>query len=73
MGLRAMYFLLADFADRFAFLKYGLAVILIFIGTKMLIAHYYEISTGLSLFVVLGLIALSIIASLAIPEKESVN
>ena len=59
MGLRAMYFLLADFADRFAFLKYGLAVILIFIGTKMLLIDLVKISIGYSL----GTVALILISS----------
>ena len=59
MGLRAMYFLLADFADRFAFLKYGLAVILIFIGTKMLLIDLVKIPIGYSL----GTVALILISS----------
>jgi TerC family integral membrane protein len=60
MGLRAMYFLLADFADRFAFLKYGLAVILIFIGTKMLLIDLVKIPIGYSL----GTVALILISSI---------
>ena len=43
LGLRAMYFLLADFAERFIFLKYGLAFVLSFIGIKMLIMHWVHI------------------------------
>ncbi len=64
LGLRAMYFLLADMADRFHLLKYGLAVILMFIGVKMLLLDVYKIPIGIALGVV-GLILLaSITASL---------
>jgi tellurite resistance protein TerC len=64
LGLRAMYFLLADMADRFHLLKYGLALILIFIGVKMLLLDFYKIPIGIALGVV-GLILLaSIVASL---------
>ena len=64
LGLRAMYFLLADMAERFHLLKYGLAVILVFIGVKMLLLDVYKIPIGIALGVV-GLILLtSIVASL---------
>lgn len=52
LGLRAMYFLLANVAERFSMLKYGLAIVLVFIGVKMLIAHLYPIPVGASLGVV---------------------
>lgn len=64
LGLRAMYFLLADMADRFSLLKYGLAVVLIFIGTKMLLIDIVKIPVLLSLGVVAGIIAASIALSL---------
>ncbi len=64
LGLRAMYFLLADFADRFALLKYGLALVLIFIGCKMLLLDVYKIPITWSLAVVAGIIATSVILSL---------
>ena len=51
LGLRAMYFLLADFADRFVLLKYGLALVLIFIGCKMLLLDIYKIPITWSLLV----------------------
>ena len=54
LGLRAMYFLLADFAERFIFLKYGLAFVLSFIGIKMLIMHWVHIPISISLSVVFG-------------------
>jgi tellurite resistance protein TerC len=64
LGLRAMYFLLADFADRFSLLKYGLAVVLVFIGTKMLLIDLYKIPVGLSLVVVATIIGGSVWLSL---------
>ena len=64
MGLRALYFLLADVADRFHLLKYGLAMVLTFIGTKMLIAPWYHVPVAASLAIVAVLIGTSVIASL---------
>ncbi|HLS99525.1 MAG TPA: hypothetical protein VK018_12455, partial [Porticoccaceae bacterium] len=64
LGLRAMYFLLADIGDRFALLKYGLAAILIFIGIKMLIVDWYKIPVLVSLTVVATILAISVMASL---------
>ena len=64
MGLRAMYFLLAGVADRFALLKYGLALILLFIGAKMLIVEFYKIPVLVSLAVVAAILLLSMVASL---------
>ena len=64
LGLRAMYFLMADIGDKFSLLKYGLAVILVFIGVKMLIVEWIEIPVLLSLSVVLGVLTLSILLSI---------
>ncbi|MEW5771446.1 MAG: TerC family protein [Pseudomonadota bacterium] len=64
MGLRALYFLLADVADRFHLLKYGLAMVLTFIGAKMLIAPWYHVPVVASLVIVAVLIGASVIASL---------
>ena len=64
LGLRAMYFLLADMADRFTLLKYGLALVLVFIGTKMLLIDLVKIPVMVSLAVVVTIIATSIILSL---------
>ncbi|HUW26553.1 MAG TPA: TerC family protein [Gallionella sp.] len=64
MGLRALYFLLVDMADRFHLLKYGLAMVLTFIGTKMLIAPWYHVPTQASLALVVILIGASVVASL---------
>ncbi|MCW5206669.1 TerC family protein, partial [Desulfobulbus sp. F5] len=63
LGLRAMYFLLADMAERFHLLKYGLAVILMFIGVKMLLLDIYKIPVGIALGIVGLILALSIAAS----------
>jgi tellurite resistance protein TerC len=69
MGLRALYFLLADVADRFHLLKYGLAMVLTFIGTKMLIMPWVHVPVGASLAIVAVLIGSSVIASLIATHK----
>ncbi|TXI74938.1 MAG: TerC family protein [Dechloromonas sp.] len=72
LGLRAMYFLLADMADRFSLLKYGLAMVLMFIGVKMLLIDIFKIPVVFSLGVVAAIIATSIILSLR-KEKQSAS
>jgi tellurite resistance protein TerC len=64
LGLRAMYFLLADMADRFSLLKYGLAIVLMFIGAKMLLIDLFKIPVLFSLLVVAAIIFTSIFLSL---------
>ena len=64
LGLRALYFLLADLANRFHLLAYGLALVLVFIGAKMLMIDFYKIPIGYALLVTASLIAGSIILSL---------
>ena len=64
LGLRAMYFLLADMASRFTLLKYGLALVLMFIGAKMLLLEIYKIPVAVSLGVVAVIIATSVVLSL---------
>ena len=61
LGLRAMYFLLAGVAERFSMLKYGLSVILVFIGIKMLIVDFFHIPIAISLGVVGGILALTLL------------
>ncbi|WP_424840261.1 TerC family protein, partial [Serratia marcescens] len=61
MGLRAMYFLLANVAERFSMLKYGLSVILVFIGIKMLIIDFFHIPIGVSLGVVAGILTFTLL------------
>ncbi len=69
LGLRALYFLLVDVADRFHLLKYGLAMVLTFIGVKMLIMPWYHVPVQASLTVVAVLIAASCVASLFITRR----
>lgn len=64
LGLRAMYFLMADLGDRFELLKYGLAAILVFVGTKMLIVEWVKIPILVSLAVIVVILAVSVVASL---------
>ena len=64
LGLRALYFLLADVMDKFQYLKFGLSAVLVFIGVKMVIVDFYKIPTAVSLAVVAGILTLSILASL---------
>jgi tellurite resistance protein TerC len=74
MGLRSMFFLLVNIIDKFHFLKVGLAVLLTFIGLKMLAGEYAEmigLTTINSLFVILGILVVSVVASLVFPKKEA--
>jgi len=70
LGLRALYFLLANFIHLFSKLKYGLAIILAFIGVKMVIAPIFHIESIHSLMVVGGVLVLSVLASVVFPEKK---
>jgi tellurite resistance protein TerC len=63
LGLRALYFLLAGIIDRFYYLRAALAIILTFVGVKMVISEYYKIPIVISLAVILGILALAIVAS----------
>ena len=71
LGLRAMYFLLADLKDRFHLLTYGLGVILVFVGTKMLIVDWVKIPVGVSLAVVGVILVVSVIMSLLTKPKKA--
>ena len=73
LGLRSLYFAFAGVVQLFRYLSYALSIVLIFIGVKMLIESWYKIPTSYSLTFVLGIIALSVILSILIPEKESKN
>jgi len=70
LGLRSMYFLLAHVVHRFVFLRTGLALILVYIGVKMLIVDYLHIPSSISLGVVLSLLMASVVASLLWGEPE---
>jgi tellurite resistance protein TerC len=64
LGLRAMYFLLANAKEKFHFLSHALGGILVFVGVKMTVAHWYHLNTYVSLFVILGMLAAAIAFSL---------
>ena len=70
IGLRSLYFVVAGFMKEFRYLKYGLSIVLGFIGMKMLIEPWLEIHIGVSLLVIFGVIAISIGVSL-LPHKAS--
>jgi tellurite resistance protein TerC len=70
LGLRSMYFALAGMMELFHYLNYGLSVVLIFVGVKMLGAHYFHIPTGWALGIVMALLATSILASVLRPKKD---
>ena len=73
MGLRSMFFLLVNIIDKFHYLKVGLAVLLAFIGLKMLAANYVDqigLTTGRSLLVILAILVISVVASLIFPKKK---
>jgi tellurite resistance protein TerC len=70
LGLRSMYFVLAGMMDIFHYLHYGLALVLIFVGAKMLASAYYQIPTGLTLVVVAGVLLISVAASLLHPRRQ---
>ncbi len=69
LGLRAMYFLLAGMHERFHLLSYGLALVLGFIGTKMLLVDVYKIPVSWSLAVTLGILTMTMLLSLRIPPS----
>jgi tellurite resistance protein TerC len=73
LGLRSLYFLLANFIHMFSKLPYGLAIILAFIGIKMLIAPWYHISSPVSLGIVGGVLIISVLLSVLLPEKKEDN
>jgi len=70
LGLRSLYFLLSNFIHMFSKLPYGLAIILTFIGVKMIISPWYHISSPISLGIVGGVLVLSVILSLMFPENK---
>ena len=76
LGLRALYFLLADLIGRFTYLRLGLAVVLVLVGAKMLASDWWHVPTWLSLAVIAGVIGGSVVASLRVtrtreePEEE---
>lgn len=63
IGLRSLYFLLAGMAGKFEYLKYGIAAVLVFVGVKMLVSHFYHFPTALSLLVIVVILTIAIAAS----------
>jgi len=72
IGLRSLYFLLARLIDRFIYLQTGLAVILGFVGIKMIVADYYPISNWISLGVIVLVLAVTITISMIVTERRGV-
>lgn len=73
LGLRALYFALAGLLDLFHYLKFGLSIVLAFIGVKMLIEGFYEMPIAIALGVVAGVLTISILASILRPKKEKIT
>jgi tellurite resistance protein TerC len=73
LGLRSLYFALAGLMKLFHYLNYGLAVVLMFIGAKMLLPERYHVPTWVALAVVAGVLALSVLASALFPKKDAPN
>ncbi len=75
LGLRSLYFALAGLVKLFHYLHYGLAAILVLVGAKMILNHYYTakiISTELSLILIVGILAASVVTSVMKPKIQSV-
>jgi tellurite resistance protein TerC len=70
LGLRSLYFALAGMIDVFHFLHYGLSLILVFIGVKMLASGYLQIPIGVALGVVAGILLISVLLSLLFPKRK---
>lgn len=73
LGLRSLYFAFAGVVGLFKYLSYALSIVLVFIGVKMLIEHWYKIPTSYSLGFVLGTIAFSMLLSIIIPNENEVK
>jgi tellurite resistance protein TerC len=73
LGLRSMYFALAGMMKLFHYLNYGLSVVLMFIGAKMLLPQKYQVPTWAALAVVAGVLGLSVLVSVIFPKKEQPN
>jgi len=71
LGLRSLYFVLASMIDKFHYLKFALAALLILIGGKLFIADMWHVPNTVSLLAVLGIVSLGVITSLLLPQKEA--
>ncbi|MBZ5507060.1 MAG: TerC family protein [Acidobacteriia bacterium] len=70
LGLRSLYFALAGLMKLFHYLNYGLSVVLMFIGTKMLLPERYQVPTWAALLVIAAVLAIAVLASVVFPKKE---
>ena len=70
LGLRSLYFVLSSYIDRFQYLKYGLAGVLVFIGGKMLVSYWVHIHSGVSLLITVTLLGGSVLASYLVPSSQ---
>jgi tellurite resistance protein TerC len=73
LGLRSMYFVIAGLMKIFRFLHYGLAVVLVLIGMKMLVSDYYRLSTVATLSMVAAILLVSVVASVVVPAKPKLS
>lgn len=73
IGLRSLYFLLSGMAGKFPYLKYGISVILFFVGVKMIVSHFVKIPVPASLGIIVFILAVSMLASKFFPPKENAN
>ncbi|HKU36594.1 MAG TPA: TerC family protein [Polyangiales bacterium] len=73
LGLRSLFFILAGLVERFRYLKVGLAVVLVFVGTKMAIMDFFKIPALVSLGVILATLAISVLASFWISKREAMQ
>jgi len=71
LGLRSLYFLLAGVINKFHLLKLGIAAVLTFVGVKMLVSSVYEIPIQISLLVIIGVLATSVVASIVFPKADT--
>ena len=70
LGLRSLYFLLANLIDRFIYLKNGLALVLAFVGIKMIVADFVQLPNGLSLAVIVVILGLTMTISMMVTRKR---
>jgi tellurite resistance protein TerC len=71
LGLRSLFFLLAGLVDKFRYLKVGLSVVLVFVGVKMCAADFFKIHPAISLAIIIGTLATSIVASIRVSHREA--
>ena len=71
LGLRSLYFLLAGLMKRFIYLRTGLAFVLGFVGIKMILADHFHLPTGISLVVIVVILAVTITASMIVTRKRA--